>query len=147
MESVGAKLHQQNQNLQDLQNQNLQDGELDKELEQRDNQIKELNGIIAKLKEQNQKLQDQLTEAQQLLSSGATLVPSQMFKQVQMAIREWVQTVGWRKWKFVMNPDLRDFTDTCHNDIAGDLGMNNNEDEDFQEHYMSEAEFNCTYGP
>ncbi len=42
-----------------------------------------------------------------------------------------------------MNPELRDFTDTCYNDIAGDLGMNNDEDPEF---YMSEAEFHCTYG-
>ena len=34
--------------------------------------------------------------------------------------------VGWRKWKFVMNRDLRECTDICYADIAGKLGINNN---------------------
>jgi hypothetical protein len=131
LESVIAKLQ--------LQIVSLEEGELSK-----DDRIKVLNGIIAKDKAMIEKLRKELTEAQQLLSEGDKLVTHVMSKQVQNDVRDWVQTVGWRKWKFVMNGHLRDYTDTCYADIAGKLGINNNEE--MEEYYISEQDFHRTYG-
>jgi DNA repair exonuclease SbcCD ATPase subunit len=136
LESVIAKLQRQNEN--------LEEGELSKELKVKENRIKVLNGIIAKDKEMIEKLQNELTEAQQLLREGDKLITHEMSKQVQDDIRDWVQTVGWRKWKFVMNKDLRDYTDKCYADIAGKLGINNMEE--MEDYYISEPDFHRTYG-
>ena len=89
LESVIAKLQRQNEN--------LEEGELSKELKVKENRLKVLNGIIAKDKEMIEKLQNELTEAQQLFREGDKLITHEMSKQVQDDVRDWVQTVGWRK--------------------------------------------------
>jgi hypothetical protein len=75
------------------------------------------------------------------MKSTGKVYPCKMAGDVQGQIKHWVHTVAWRKWKFVLEPEMKVHTDTCYDSIATKLGI----DDEEEEYYMSKKEFNLIY--